>query len=149
MEQTLSSAEKPASQSELYTHANRVYFITVRTYRDQSPFVRTDLNQRVLDVLREEQERQNCAVFTYCLMPDHLHFLASPREDGISILTFTDQYKGKATNQSWTLGWQGKLWQPRCYDHIVRSDESLIAIAEYILNNPVRQRLVEHAEDWP
>ena len=134
---------------ELYTHANRVYFITIRAYRDQSPFVRTDLNQCVLDVLREEQVRQNCAVFTYCLMPDHLHFLSSPREDGISILTFTDQYKGKATNQSWTTGWQGKLWQPRYYDHIIRSDESLIAIAEYILDNPVRQRLVEHAEDWP
>jgi len=134
---------------ELYTDNSRVYFITVRTYRDQSPFVRADLNQCVLDVLREEQVRQNCAVSTYCLMPDHLHFLASPREDGISILTFTDQYKGKATNQSWTTGWQGKLWQPRYYDHIIRSDESLIAIAEYILDNPVRQRLVEHAEDWP
>jgi putative transposase len=134
---------------ELYTHANRVYFITIRAYRDQSAFVRGDFNQRVLDILREEQERQNCAVFTYNLMPDHLHFLTSPREDGISVLTFADQYKGKATNQSWTLGWHGKLWQPRYYDHIVRSDESLIAIAQYILDNPVRQHLVEHAEDWP
>jgi putative transposase len=133
----------------LYTDTNRVYFITVRAYRDQSPFVRTDLNQRVLDVLREEQARQNCAVFAYCLMPDHLHFLVSPGEDGISVLTFTDRYKGKTTNQSWTVGWQGKLWQPRYHDHIVRTEESLIAIAKYILDNPVRQRLVGNAEDWP
>ena len=32
---------------------------------------------------------------------------------------------------------------------IVRSEESLYAIAEYILNNPVRQGFVEHTEDWP
>lgn len=134
---------------ELYTDANRIYFITIRAYKDQSPFVRGELNQRVLDVLHEEQDRQNCAVYTYCLMPDHFHFTISPRKDVISVLTFTDQYKGKATNQSWAVGWQGKLWQPRYYDHIIRTDESLIAIAEYILDNPVRKRLVEHAEDWP
>ncbi len=115
----------------------------------QSPFVRADLNRLILDVLCEEQERQNCLVFTYCLMPDHLHFLVSPGRDGISILKFTDQFKGKATNRSWTMGWRGKLWQPRYYDHIVRAEEDLRAIAEYILNNPVRKGLVEQAADWP
>jgi putative transposase len=134
---------------ELYAYANRVYFITIRAYRNQSPFVRTDLNQLMLDVLREEGERQNCAVFTYCLMPDHLHFLSGPRQDGISVLTFTDQYKGKSTNRSWVVGWHGKLWQPRHYDHIVRTDESLVKIAEYILSNPVRKELVARTEDWP
>jgi REP element-mobilizing transposase RayT len=89
---------------ELYTHANRVCFITICAYMNQSPFVRADLNQLILDVLCEEQERRNCAVFSYCLMPDHLHFLVSPREDGISVLTFTDRFKGKSTNRSWTVG---------------------------------------------
>ncbi len=134
--------------AELYTDTNRVYFITIHAYRHQSPFVRDDLNQLMLDILLEEQERQKCLVFTYCLMPDHLHFLASPAQDGISILKFTDQYKGKTTNRSWELGWQGKLWQPRYYDHIVRREESLAAIAAYILNNPVRKGLVMHPEDW-
>lgn len=85
---------------ELYTCSNRVYFITIRAYLGQSPFIRDDLRELIVDTLREEQERQNCAVFTYCLMPDHLHFLVSPPEEGISILTFTNQYKGKATNRS-------------------------------------------------
>jgi putative transposase len=142
----------PANQRldpELYVQANRVYFMTVRAYTNQLPFVRDDLNQLVLNVLREEEQRQDCAVFTYCLMPNHLHFLASPRQDGISVLRFTDEYKGKATNRSWTVGWHGKLWQPRYFDHIVRAEEDLRAIAEYILNNPVRKGLVECAEDWP
>lgn len=135
-------------EQEFYTHADRVYFLTIRAYRNQSPFVRDDLNQLMLDILCEEQERQNCAVFTYCLMPDHLHFLVSPRQDGISVLQFTNQYKGKATNRSWKVGWRGKLWQPRYYYHIVRAVEDLRAIAEYILANPVRKHLVARAEDW-
>jgi len=82
-------------------------------------------------------------------MPDHLHFLVSPGEDGASVLSFTEQYKGKTTNESWRFDWQGKLWQPRYYDHIVRDDEDLVLIARYILDNPVRKGLVKHAEDWP
>ncbi len=134
---------------ELYGQINRVYFMTIRAYNDLSPFTVDDLNKLMLDVLREEQERQSCTVFTYCLMPDHLHFLVSPRIEGISVLKFTDRFKGKATNRSWATGWRGKLWQPRYYDHIVRLEEDLYRIATYILNNPVRKKMVESPEDWP
>ena len=134
---------------ELYTRANHVYFMTIRAYNNQSPFAVHGLNTLVLDVLREEQERQNCAVFTYSLMPDHLHFLISPKMEVVSVLKFTDRYKGKTTNRGWAAGWRGKLWQPRYYDHIVRAEEDLYAIAQYILDNAVRKGLVARPEDWP
>jgi len=123
--------------------------MTIRAYKNRSPFVTDALNNETLNVLRDEQERQNCTIFTYCLMPDHLHFLISPKIEGISVLKFTDQYKGKATNRSWTAGWRGGLWQPRYYDHIVRAEEDLYKIAQYILNNPVRKKLAGCPEDWP
>ena len=47
------------------------------------------------------------------------------------------------------MGWTGKLWQPRYYDHIVRSDEKMNAICEYILQNPIRKGLVESIDGWP
>lgn len=131
-----------------YMFSWRVYFITIRAFLARTPFQRDDLSTAIIDLLRFEQERQNCSIFTYCLMPDHFHYLVSPKVDGISVLTFTDQYKGKATNQSWKFGWQGKLWQPRSFDHIVRGEESLSAISEYILDNPVRKGLVSKREDW-
>ena len=134
---------------ELYTRVNHVSFVTIRAYKNQSPFVANDLNKTIVDVLREEQDRQNCAVFTYCLMPDHLHFLVSPKMTGTSVLRFTNQYKGKSTNRSWAAGWRGRLWQPRYYDHIIRAEEDLYRIAEYILNNPVRKGLTECCADWP
>ena len=132
----------------LYATPNIVCFMTVRAYLEQSPFVRDELNRVVLDILRAEQARLKCFVYTYCLMPDHLHFLVSPQQEGVSTLTFTDQFKGKTTNASWTAGWRGKLWQPRYFDHIVRTEEGLAAISEYILKNPVRKGLVERPEDW-
>mgnify|MGYP003730669011 CR=1 FL=1 len=103
----------------------------------------------VISVLKEEQAHWNCVVYTYCLMPDHLHFLVSVAEEGASVLVFTERFKGKTTNASWKSGWQGKLWQPRYYDHVIRKEESLVKIAQYILDNPVRKGLCASAEDWP
>jgi len=134
---------------ELYQDPSRVCYITIRAYRNLRPFVLAPLNKRMVELLREHQERQRCRVFLYCLMPDHLHFLVSPCEDGVSVLDFVDRFKGRTTNESWEFGWKGKLWQARYYDHVVRKDEDLGAIALYVLQNPVRKGLVKSAEDWP
>jgi putative transposase len=134
---------------DLYCQRHQVCFITVRAYQDQLVFTRRDLADLVIAVLREQAAQSACTVFTYCLMPDHMHFLAAPQQDGASVLRFADQFKGKSTNRSWQVGWRGRLWQPRYYDHIVRREESLFKIVEYILHNPVRKGLVARPEDWP
>lgn len=142
-------AQNQRLDPEEYQVAGRVYFITARAFQHCSPFLRRELANLTIQVLCEEQFRHKCLVFTYCLMPDHLHFLLSPQRDGISVLDFVNQFKGKTTNRSWKLGWIGKLWQPRFFDHIIRAEEGLNAISEYIVNNPVRKGLVQHPEDWP
>jgi len=41
-------------------------------------------------------------------------------------------------------GWQtfvGRLWQRNYYEHIIRDDESLNKIREYIVNNPMQWAL--------
>lgn len=133
---------------DLYRQAGQITFITIRAYRSACPFVTAEFNQMIIDTLIEEQERSGFSIYTYCLMPDHLHYLISPGVEGASVLVFTNQFKGKTTNRSWKLGRSGKLWQPRSYDHIVRSEKALRNIARYIIENPVRKGLVESPEDW-
>ena len=134
---------------ELYCRAGKVCFITIRAYRRQAPFIRDEFNRMILDLLRQEADKRDYALFTYCLMPDHLHYLISPKRDGISVLSFTDQYKGKSTNSSWKIGWRGKLWQPRSFDHVVSDEEDLLAIDKYMRENPVRKELVDTPDKWP
>ncbi|MCG3155989.1 MAG: hypothetical protein DKINENOH_02597 [bacterium] len=134
---------------ETYEQPNIVWFFTIRAYLFQTPFVRDDLNRMVIDTLRETRESYGCNVFVYCLMPDHLHLLTSPREPGASVLTFTERFKGKTTNQSWPLGWKGTLWQPGSYDHGLRKEDDFREIAEYTLENPVRKHLCDTPEEWP
>ncbi len=133
----------------LYAEANRVTFITVCAVPGRAPFITPDLNRATVRLLASEQARLGCMVLTYCLMPNHLHFLVKPNQDGSSVLSFTDQYKGKSTTASWSCGWRGPLWQRGYFDHIVRTEESLVEIARYILNNPVRKGLAGATEAWP
>ncbi len=42
-----------------------------------------------------------------------------------------------------------KVWQRSFFDHALRDEESLEAVARYIVSNPVRAGLVEDWRDYP
>jgi len=142
-------AQNQRLEQALYATPGQVVFVTVRAYAKSTPFTEAALNSAVVAALAQEQADAGCAVFTYCLMRNHLHFLAAPVDDGASVLEFTRRFKGRATNASWRLGRSGKLWQPRYYDHVPRREESLAASAAYILANPMRKGYVAADEEWP
>ncbi|MFH1542841.1 MAG: transposase [bacterium] len=125
------------------------YFITINCFNREEYFTNDDLNRKIIECLRHERERTNFSVYTYCLMPDHLHLLVSPSGDGLSVSEFVGGFKSKTTRIGWKYGIKGKLWQGRFHDHIVRKKEGPVRIAEYILNNPVNAKLVNNWEKYP
>jgi REP element-mobilizing transposase RayT len=133
---------------ELYAIVGNACFFTISAHGEATPFTSPELNDATIAVLLAERERMHMDLYAYCLMPDHLHMLVSPREQGFSMLTFVDQFKGKSTNVSWRHGWQGRLWQRRSYDHLIRSHEEMLAIAKYVLGNAVRAGLDETHEEY-
>lgn len=46
------------------------------------------------------------------------------------------------------MGTSGPVWQDESFDHVVRSEESLLSRADYICMNPVRRGLVRKPEDY-
>ena len=133
---------------EVYEEPGTSCFFTIRAYQKQSPFEQAARNHAVLKVLTEHRLPLNTLVLAYCLMPDHLHLLLTPRLKGASMLTFVDQFKGKSTARSWPTGWQGRLWQARYHDHVLRADEEFRVVAAYILENPIRKGMVERPEEY-
>jgi len=81
-----------------------------------------------------------------CLMPDHLHWLLS---DASHALETIRRFKSLSTHVGWRENRQGKLWQRSFWDHVIRRDENLRAVAEYIVQNPVRAGLVAEADQYP
>jgi REP element-mobilizing transposase RayT len=98
--------------------------------------------------MREQQAKSRCLVHAYCIMPDHLHVIVSPGEHGASSLEYIQRLKGWTSFSLHRAGWDGPLWQPDFYDHLVRKDEDLRSITDYILANPVRAGLVSSPSDY-
>jgi REP element-mobilizing transposase RayT len=98
--------------------------------------------------LRSEVERFFCVIPVYCFMPDHQHLIISGINSGSNMLNVIKSYKQK-TGYWLSQNQINADWQKGFFDHIIRKDEGLINVARYILNNPVRNGLVENWQDYP
>jgi REP element-mobilizing transposase RayT len=74
-------------------------------------------------------------------MPDHLHIVVAGTQDDVNLVKFINDYKQK-TGFWLSQNQPGVSWQKDFYDHILRKDESLPAVIQYILDNPRRKGLV-------
>jgi REP element-mobilizing transposase RayT len=92
------------------------------------------------------REQLFCPV--YCLMPDHIHFM------WMGLRLTTDQLnavKFLRTHLEPALG-KGRVWQHQAYDHVLREEErrrnTFASVCFYVMENPVRAKLVEFSEQW-
>ena len=88
-------------------------------------------------------------LYGYCLMPDHLHVLLSPRESGTPVSKWLNAFKSYTGHEYVKIGYSAPLWQRSAYDHVCRKAETAEAVLTYIVNNSVRAGLVERWMDWP
>ena len=77
----------------------------------------------------------------WVVMPNHVHVLLKPHSEFelSTILHTWKSYSAHAINEE--LGRDGRLWQPESYDHIVRDEEELSRIRNYIRHNPEKAGL--------
>jgi len=122
------------------------YHVVVRARPETRPFAASAIAQMTCQTLEATLDEAHAYLACYCLMPDHLHMLFSPCDSGLTAGTLVGRIKGKTTNLSWMFGLQGKLWQNRFYDHIVRKHEGIRSVAAYIYENPERRGL---PKDYP
>jgi REP element-mobilizing transposase RayT len=133
-----------------YKGSSFVYFITICTANKQPYFLNDEIAKTIADEMEFRKINKEIKLFCYCIMPDHLHVLLSLTEDYQKKLqdwvSAFKRYTAKITSQSFGIK---PLWQRNFYDHIVRKEESLLKIAEYIVNNPVRKGMVSNWEEYP
>lgn len=82
----------------------------------------------------------------YVVMPDHVHYFAACAEKGIRYKNWVQYWKSQFSKE-WQhpeCRWQTDNWETR-----IRSFEAYEEKWRYMLENPVRRRLVAKPEDWP
>jgi len=125
------------------------FSVTFRTSFHRRVFSTNDAVNVAIASLRESTSKFRARVYAYCFMPDHLHLLART-PPGVDFLEFADHFKQlSAFRLRIELGDSHATWQPRYYDHALRSSEGILPTLRYIFANPVRAGLVENASEYP
>ena len=88
-------------------------------------------------------------ILCYCLMPDHLHIVLSPGHSALPLSKFLNVFKGRTSKVLRENERLSKIWQRSAFDHVIRADEDLRGIIEYIRNNPIRKGFTEEVGKYP
>jgi len=135
-------------------HANGYYFITICCL-DKQPLLGTlhqgeihvslDGQHLLEEMLSLERTLRGISVYDYVIMPNHFHLVVEIQreegETGMGVSGFVRLLKGNVTKRSGR-----SLWQRGYYEHVIRQDESLQEIVQYMKNNPRRWEL-RHSGD--
>jgi REP element-mobilizing transposase RayT len=127
-----------------YAAGGRVYHVIIGGHRKQRIFVEVRVNQRIIEILRNACRIHGYDLVAYCLMPDHLHVLVECGDGSSGLDVFVKAVKSFATRQ---VG--SKLWQRGFYERVLRRDEDVVRVAEYIVANPVRKGLANDVRGYP
>jgi putative transposase len=99
------------------------------------------------DTLRKRAMR----ILSYCLMPNHWHFVLWPENDGdlgrfMQRLTVTHVTRWQ---KNYNMVGFGHVYQGRFKSFPVETDAYFYQVNRYVERNPMRGTLVSRAEDWP
>ncbi len=125
------------------------YFLTMCTF-ERTPLFRdaAALVATVLEWLRKSADEEKFEVSAYCFMPDHLHVLATGKDEGCDLLRFAHKFKWNSGLNFYHTN-RLRLWQKKYYDHILRKEDEWSHVAWYIWFNPVRKQLCVTPHEWP
>jgi putative transposase len=72
----------------------------------------------------------------YQIMPSHIHMILILEQCEIKLAEIIRRLKAAVTKQ---VGF--RLWQPNYYEHVIRNEQALAEIREYIRNNPLTEEI--------
>ena len=125
-----------------------LYFVTICCAERRAVFGDLVLGRETVALLVGIAAQHSFLLHSFCLMPDHLHFLAEGAVDTSDLVKFVNVFKQisafrfRRTNSN-------ALWQSRFYDHILRKAERIERVVSYIWMNPVRKGLCAEPRDYP
>jgi putative transposase len=102
------------------------------------------------DAIDEAVARHAVAIFAYCIMPNHWHFVLSPKR-GHALSRFmhwlTTTHARRWQDARGLTG-LGAVYQGRFKAIPIRDDYHFLRVCRYVERNPLRASLVTRAEEW-
>jgi REP element-mobilizing transposase RayT len=128
------------------------YFVTICTDNRACDFGEIDsmgmnlneLGNQVLSVWNELPDHYpSVKLDVFVIMPNHIHGILNLSESTVSLSEVVRAFKTfssrKANEKNASPG--KPLWQRGFYEHVIRNEDDLFQMRQYILNNPLKWEL--------
>lgn len=136
--------------SVVYQTPGHVVHVIACTYSRRPLLSDPHVARLAADSLTQAAEAWQSVLYCWCIRPDHVHIVLTP---GLSqagdLRRLVGSWKAAVSRRAALPAGREPLWRRGFWDHVLRSDESLRTVCEYVLGNPVRKGFVDRWEDWP
>ncbi len=127
-----------------------VYFVTVCAAGRKKFLDRMQVAQILRSAWEVAPEIHGWRIGRYVVMPDHVHFFATPQPEAKSLSDFIRDWIKWTTRKITEKGLAvAPVWLAEFFDHLLRSASSYAEKWSYVRENPVRAGLVSAAKDRP
>lgn len=123
------------------------HHITQRGNYRQRVFESDDDYLQYLKWLQHYSREYQLKIWAYCLMSNHVHFIAVPIESTSLAKTFHVLHMRYSQYFNQRTGASGHLWQGRFYSCVL-DELYLYSAVRYVENNPVRAKIVAKPHDY-
>lgn len=123
------------------------HHITQRGNRRQSVFFSVSDRAEYISFLKVESAKNKVLIWAWCLMDNHVHFVAVPSTEESLAKTFGDTHKRYTRMINFREKWRGYLWQGR-FSSFPMDEPYLFSAVRYVERNPVEAGIVSRAEDY-
>ncbi len=123
------------------------HHITQRGNYRQTVFHRNEDRRFYMTLLAEFLPHYGISLQAYCLMPNHVHLIATPHDANGLSRALQRVHSEYARALHMRLRRTGHLWQAR-FHSVAMDEKHFWAAMLYVERNPVRAGLVEQAGDW-
>lgn len=100
------------------------------------------------DLLAEHCAANGVAVWSYCLMPNHVHLILAPNDSSGLSRAIGEAHRRDSGTINARLRVTGHLFQGR-FGSVAMDESHLLAAFRYVAMNPVKANLVKQPADWP
>ena len=130
----------PAKGVFIFRNRATIVFVTVCSRQRKKELANATVHDALLTAWNKADR---WIVGAYIIMPDHIHFFCSPKDDDMPIERWLTFWKREFRR----LGDSAPRFQSDGFHHRLRGEESYAEKWEYVRANPVRAGLVMEPED--
>ncbi len=132
------------------SESGRIYHVRFTTHQRRPLFEDLYLARIIVNSLRAIHERGDVESLAWVVMPDHVHWLfALQRQHTLSaVMHSVKGFTASCINAQRSVSAQ-HVWQSGYFDRALRRDDDVMAVARYIVANPLRAGLCGKLGDYP